>query len=179
MATIRDKQLVATRWYGRPSPGELFVNPKGDEATIRQMAQAMYAARLVYAARMSTFLFILLTLFAFATLGVMGLWAFTGTAVFAIMWVVARKRYKSLTAGIKVGDLNGGDVDDTIGFSRLNVALDDAVRGEEAGTVDETQRARIADVLVTLPDRFDFKHAARASEEVWSVLRAQPAVAED
>lgn len=175
MATFTDKQLVATRWYGRPSLGELFVSPTGDDASIQTMAKAIRAARLVVAGRTATFMFIILAVFAFATLGKYGLLAFTGVAIFGIMWFASNRHYKELTSTLKVGDLRAGDVDDTIGFSRLNVALDDAVRAEADGTISDEARAEISAVLSQLPDRFDYQDAERASVHVWEALQAAPA----
>lgn len=170
MATFRDKQLVATRWYGRPTLGELYVNPAGSDASIKTMASAMYGARLITAAKYATGVFILLTVLGYAYLNALGLWALTGVIVFGLVWFITSRRMKKLASGLKIGDIRGGDIDDMVGFSRLNVVLDDAVRGEEAGTVDEQTRNEISGILSKLPGRFDYKEAERASRQVQDIL---------
>lgn len=148
----------------------MYINPTGTEESIQGVVKAIYGARTLIAAKAATALFLLLTIFAFAYLGTLGLWALSGTAVFGLMWIVVKRRQKDALTNLRVGDLRGGDVDDTTGFARLNVALDDAIRGEKAGFVDESVRREIASVLSGLPAVFDFKDSARAAEKINELL---------
>lgn len=170
MASFKDKQLTVTRWYGRPSTGELYVNPAGTDETVKKTAEAMYLARLLIPSKIATGLFLVLCICASGWLGPWAALSLTGAFVFGAMWAVVHHKQKSATSHLRIGKIADGDIDDTIGFSRLNVALDDAVRLEDSGYVTDEEIERISKVLTALPARFDWKQAQAASEEVWDIL---------
>ena len=152
--------------------GELYINPKGTPESVSNMARAMRGARLLIAAKSTTLIFLILAAFAVALAGTMGLWTLLGNVVSIAAWIILAVRLRKETKDLRVGDLRNADADEIIGFSRLNVVLDDAVQAEDQGDVSEEMQQEISAVLEELPIRFNHKDANTAGQKITKILDA-------
>ena len=152
--------------------GELYINPKGTPESVSNMARAMRGARLLIAAKSTTLIFLILAAFAVALAGTMGLWTLLGNVVSIAAWIILAVRLRKETKDLRVGDLRNADADEIIGFSRLNVVLDDAVQAEDQGDVSEEMQQEISAVLEELPSRFSHKDANTAGQKITKILDA-------
>ena len=171
MSTYTDKNVTATRWYGRPTLGLMYLSPDRSDASITAMAEAIRGARLIVATRMILVLFLVMSIAATGVFGAYGAFGFAGVVVCGIMWLAVHMKQQKHLGNLRVANLNSHSADDVISFSRLNVALDDALVLEEAGRFSEGQIKGVEDILKRLPDQVTPKDASDAAERINGLLK--------